>query len=132
MKRKVFLIVLLFAFLSLSSVSAIDSHNSTIDSYNDIKNGCNQYNFNNNLLSDDEKPDVPDLIIEKTHNVTPSNINLYFNNGVLNKKFSGETLLFSGNFEEMGVLNINHNNVKIIGDNASLKNTVFNIELNSI
>ena len=57
---------------------------------------------------------------------------MYFKNGVLSKEFKGETLIFSGNFDDLGVLSINHKNVNVIGENAHFKNTVFNIQASEI
>ena len=44
----------------------------------------------------------------------------------------GETLIFSRNLDDLGVLSINHKNVNVIGENAHFKNTVFNIQASEI
>ena len=82
------------------------------------------------ILNDpyDEQPDAPDLIIEERNYVNPSNIKMYFKDGVLNKEFAGKTLTFTGNFDNLGQLTINSDDVSIIGENANFKNTVFSIE----
>ena len=107
----------------ISSISASDVANKTLNSHKD-----------NNILSDDseETPDVPDLIEDVSNNVTPTNFGVYFQNGVLNDKYKDETLLFSGNFENLNQLTIKSDNVKIIGNGAIFKNTVFNIESNGV
>ena len=107
----------------ISSISASDVANKTLNSHKD-----------NNILSDDseETPDVPDLIEDVSNNVTPTNFGVYFQNGVLNDKYKDETLLFNGNFENLNQLTIKSDNVKIIGNGAIFKNTVFNIESNGV
>lgn len=107
----------------ISSISASDVVNKTLNSHKD-----------NTILSDEseETPDVPDLIEDVSNNVTPTNFGVYFQNGVLNDKYKDETLLFSGNFENLNQLTIKSDNVKIIGNGAIFKNTVFNIESNGV
>ena len=82
-------------------------------------------------MSDDsqETPDVPDLIEDVSNNVTPTNFGVYFQNGVLNDKYKDETLLFSGNFENLNQLTIKSDNVKIFkGLRKELKKN--NIDIN--
>lgn len=132
MKWKLSILLFLFAFLTVSTVCAVDVDNSTYTSSDDALFSLEN---ENNVLSDnlgDEKPDVPDLIVNDEKHVNPSNINMYFKNGVLKKEFKGETLIFSGNFSDLGVLSINHNNVNIIGENAHFKNTVFDVQASEI
>ena len=132
MKRKLSILLFLFVFLTVSTVCAVDVDNSTHASSDDALFSLEN---ENKVLSDnlnDEKPDVPDLIVNEEKHVNPSNINMYFKNGVLSKEFKGETLIFSGNFDDLGVLSINHKNVNVIGENAHFKNTVFNIQASEI
>lgn len=79
-----------------------------------------------------DEPDVPDLIVDDSNVVTPNNIKSYFKNGVLNSKYKGETLTFTGNFTGLGQLTVNAKDVVIQGQNAVLKNTVFDIESNGV
>ena len=118
MKWKLSILLFLFVFLTVSTVCAVDVDNSTHASSDDALFSLENENkvLSDNL--DDEKPDVPDLIVNEEKHVNPSNINMYFKNGVLSKEFKGETLIFSGNFDDLGVLSINHKNVNIIGENA--------------
>ena len=132
MKWKLSILLFLFVFLTVSTVCAVDVDNSTHASSDDALFSLEN---ENKVLSDnlnDEKPDVPDLIVNEEKHVNPSNINMYFKNGVLSKEFKGETLIFSGNFDDLGVLSINHKNVNVIGENAHFKNTVFNIQASEI
>ena len=95
MKWKLSILLFLFAFLTVSTVCAVDVDNSTYTSSDDALFSLEN---ENNVLSDnlgDEKPDVPDLIVNDEKHVNPSNINMYFKNGVLKKEFKGETLIFS-------------------------------------
>ena len=132
MNWKLSILLFLFVFLTVSTVCAEDVDNSTYASSDDAFVSLEN---KNNLLSDnlgDEKPDVPDLIVNEEEHVDPLNINMYFKNGILKKEFKGETLIFSGNFSDLGVLSINHNNVNVIGENAHFKNTVFDIQASGI
>ena len=118
----VFIIIIFFTIIASISASNIDD------------DALNQTDLNMDVISsqDDEIPDVPDLIEDVTNNVTPTNIGVYFQNGVLNEKHAGETLIFSGNFENYNQLTIRSDNVKIIGNNAEFKNTFFKIESNNV
>ena len=85
---------------------------------------------------DEEVPDVPDLIPEGNSDdvnyVYPSNIHNYFKNGVLDSKYANKTLIFIGDFEDLGKLTINSPDVNITGINAHLKNCVFDIQRSDI
>lgn len=122
--------------LTITAVSAADINDTDVSKANDV----------NNHLSDspevpdipdtvdielDDQPDVPDLS-EDADTVTPSNINLYFHNGVLKNQYEGKKLIFSGNFDNLGVLSINSDDVSIVGKSANFKNTVFNIGANGV
>ena len=89
----------------------------------------NNHDFNN---SNDDIPDIPDLIERKTHTVTSSNIGLYFENTELGKTHKGEQFIFTGDFENLGQLNINCEDVELLGNNATFKNTVVNIQSNNV
>ena len=102
-------------------------------SASDIENDIYQQQFfENNISNTEDIPDTPDLIEKKINDVTPTNIDLYFKNGSLNKNYDNETFIFSGNFDNLGVLTFNSNNINITGNNAYFKNTAFNIEANNV
>jgi hypothetical protein len=124
--KKHLTVILLFTvlFLTISSISAHDLENDTDDNL--------QSNFKDDLLLDDEIPDIPDLVEDVSNNVTPTNIGAYFQNSELNEKYKGQTLIFSGNFENFNQLTIKSDDVKLLGNNAKFKNTVFNIESNGL
>lgn len=96
-------------------------------------------NENSEILGDgedEEEPDVPDLIPEGNSDdvnyVYPSNIHNYFKNGVLDSKYANKTLIFIGDFEDLGKLTVNSPDVNITGINAHLKNCVFDIQRSDI
>lgn len=80
---------------------------------------------------DEEEPDKPDLIPDEgpdeINYVYSSNINKYFPNGILDSKYKNKTLVFVGNFDDLGKLTIKSPYVNITGLNANLKNIVFDI-----
>ncbi|MBQ2353162.1 MAG: hypothetical protein II396_02435 [Methanobrevibacter sp.] len=129
MKWKFSIMLIILVLFSLSAVCAADVDNSTVNNYD---YGTLSADYQDSVISDDEKPDIPDLVVDDKKHVYQSNINLYFKNGVLKKEFKGDTLVFSGNFDNLGVLTITSNDVNIVGENAYLKNTVFNIQSNGI
>ena len=96
-------------------------------------------NQDSNILTDDEdeeQPDTPDLIHDEgsddVNYVYPSNIKKYFPDGVLDSKYKNKTLVFIGNFENLGKLTINSEYVNITGLNANLKNVVFDIKKSDV
>ena len=133
--------MILIFFISISTAFANDVDNSTdiddkssniLSSQSDSKLLGSE---NSEIVTSNEEneiPDVPDLIAVDKNYVYPSNIETYFKYGILNSKYEGKTLIFSGNFENIGVLNVVRNHVTIIGNNATFKNTVFNIEANDV
>ena len=94
--------------------------------------------YDSKILTDtnDEEPDKPDLIPDENsadiNYVYPTNIKKYFSNGVLDSKYKNKTLVFIGNFENLGKLTINSPNVNITGLNANLKNIVFDIKKSDV
>ena len=74
-----------------------------------------------------DNPDTPDLVVNETHYVHQSDIDEYFVNGILDEKYSNKILVFVGNFENIGKLIIDVDNVTIMGANSYLKNTLFDI-----
>jgi len=125
--------------MTISSISATDD----VDNANlTLENHLDDIAEENNTalsLSDDEEllgdynieipdsPDTPDLIVNQTYYVHQSDIDEYFPNGILDSKYSNKILVFTGNFQNVGKLIIDVNNVTVIGANSYLKNTVFDI-----
>ena len=124
---KLFTLLMVICFIiSVSSVAAsnLNETNSTIDlaaSEIDILN-----------IEDEEVPDEPDLVVNDTIYIDYDNIDDYFTNGILKSRFNGKTLIFNQNFENLGRLIINANNVTIKGVGYTLKNTVFQVDANDV
>ena len=70
--------LILLVLFSLSAVCAADVDNSTVNNYD---YGTLSADYQDSVISDDEKPDIPDLIVDDKKHVYQSNINLYFKNG---------------------------------------------------
>ena len=85
---------------------------------------------NDELFSDgeEEKPDEPDLIVNNTIYLTKDNFNTYFDDGVLKSWFGGNTIIFAEDFENLGKLTIQAEDVIINGLGHTLKNTVFELD----
>lgn len=69
------------------------------------------------------------ILTENTLTITEDNIQNYFNDtNTLNSSFENKTIMFNGEFDNLGILNINAKNVTIKGnENTILTNTVFSI-----
>lgn len=81
---------------------------------------------------DVEVPDVPDLIFNETIYLDSQNFDDYFKDGVLKSMYSNTTFVFSQDFEDLGKLKINAENVTIRGIGFTLKNTVFELNADNI
>ena len=131
----VLMIVLMCLTLTVASAADVEDmerlklHNMT-DNYLSDSNEFQDVPDTVDIELDDE-PDVPDLS-DDSDTVTPSNIQLYFQNGILKNQYSGKKLIFSGNFDNLGVLSVDSDDVSILGSPAVFKNTVFNIGANGV
>ena len=85
-------------------------------------------------ISTSDEPDIPDLInkTSNNYNISKVNIDFYFKNGNLNGNYEGDSFLFLGDFDNLGVLTVGCNNVNLSGSNAHFKNTAFNIRANNV
>ena len=77
-------------------------------------------------------PDVPDLTSNDTFYVNSNNVESYFPEGCLNIEYENSTLIFSGDFEDVGVLKIDSDYVTLNAGGANFKNTVFDINGNNV
>jgi len=84
------------------------------------------------VLDDAEEPDIPDLHVDDDFNITSDNIANYFPKGVLKSDYTNSSLTFRGYFENLGVLNVNRDNVTFNGNNCVFFNTVFDVSANNI
>lgn len=102
--------------------SESSSHNKTLSSFN-----------NDEIrLDNDEKPDEPDLVVNNTIYLTKDNFNNYFEDGVLKSWFGGNTIIFTEDFENLGKLTIQAEDVILKGIGYNLKNTVFELDAKHI
>ena len=109
------LILGLIIFLTLSCVHAGDMN--VTDNSTDILEAP--------VIPDE--PDKPDLVENETIYITPENIDTYFKDNNLNDDYDNKVFVFEGNFNNIGKLSLNAQNVTIKGDGAILKNTMFDI-----
>lgn len=77
-------------------------------------------------------PDVPDLTSNDTFYVNSNNVNTYFPDNTLDEKYENTTLVFEGEFEDVGVLKIESDYVTVKAGGAHLKNTAFDISGNNV
>lgn len=141
MNRKlILLLIFLVGIITISSVTAGDAlndNNSTISQISDDVDDVNVSLSSSDDVDGDlielpdieipDSPDEPDLIVNETYYVHQSDIDEYFVDGKLDSKYSNKILVFSGNFQNMGKLVIDVDNVTVKGANSYLKNTVFDI-----
>ena len=128
-KKKLLIISIIFILINISVISAneITSDNVTISQTDDL-------NYTTVLESSDdqENPDIPDLVDKNYTYVYQTNVGSFFPNGILDNKYEGKNLIISGNFENVGQLRIDCDNVFITGEDSNLKNTVFGLNGNNI
>ncbi|WP_295115236.1 hypothetical protein [uncultured Methanobrevibacter sp.] len=129
--KKLLILAIILILMNITVISAkdVDNINTTVSIANDLTDSVQSIDSSNVILSDSqsEKPDLPDLVDNEHIYVYSSNIGNYFTNGVLDNKYEGKKLIFSGDFDNMGQLVINRNDVSIIGSDAFLRNTVFEL-----
>ena len=116
--------------MNISVVSAIEVNDST----HNMNNLNQSIDVSDNVLSspDNEKPEYPDLVDKNSTYVYQSTIDNFFKDGVLDSKYKDKNLIFSGEFVNIGQLEIDCDNVTITGFDADLKNTVFLLTGNKI
>ncbi len=117
--RLIFALALVCFVVSMSCVAAMENDTAAEETLSSI---------NTTELT----PDVPDLVSNDTFYVDSNNIESYFPEGNLDSKYENSTLIFSGEFEDVGVLRIESGNVTVAGGGAKLKNTVFSIEADNV
>lgn len=122
--------------VSASDIGAIDNQNITLSTSNQIddahldsfeKQDSQVPSANSYLPDTPDFPDSPDLVANETIYIDSSNIDEYFINGVLQQRCANKTMVFSGNFEDIGKLLIGIDNVTIKGAGSYFKNTVFDL-----
>ncbi len=111
----------------MSSVSALDFDDSDLS-----KNATEIISASEMTYPDDEVPDVPDLVSNDTIYIDSDNFEDYFTDNVLLSKYSNKTIIFNQDFEDLGKLSIDADNVTIKGIGYNLKNTVFQIDADHV
>lgn len=110
--KVIFALALILCILSMSCVAAADNDTATDDTLS---------------VTDELVPDVPDISSDNSFYVNSNNLESYFPEGYLNNKYENSTLIFSGDFEDVGVLKIESDNVTVSAGGAKLKNVAFDI-----
>lgn len=133
-KEILLIVAVIFVLINISSISASDvgDDNSTISQPIYSNQNVSDYVDVLSETPESEQPDVPDLIENDHIYVYQSTISSFFPDGVLDSKYAGKGLMFSGDFENNGQLKIDCNDVSITGYNSNLKNTVFALNGNNI
>ena len=70
--------------------------------------------------------------LDSVYYVDSANLDSFFADGFLKDDYADSILVFNGEFNDKGILDIKSSNVTIIGNNSLLKNTAFCIESNNI
>ena len=70
--------------------------------------------------------------LDSVYYVDSSNLDSFFADGFLKDNYADSVLVFNGDFRDKGILDIRSSNVTVIGNNSSLKNTVFCLESSNI
>jgi hypothetical protein len=82
--------------------------------------------------SEEEIPDVPDLVFNDTIYIDSDNFDDYFTENTLKPAFSGKTFIFKQDFENLGKLHITAKNTTFKGMGYNLKNTVFLVDADDV
>ena len=70
--------------------------------------------------------------LDSVYNVDSDNLDSFFADGFLKDDYADSILVFNGEFNDKGILDIRSSNVTIIGNNSLLKDTAFCLESNNI
>ncbi|MDD6049496.1 MAG: hypothetical protein PUB95_08555 [Methanobrevibacter ruminantium] len=70
--------------------------------------------------------------LDSVYYVNSDNLDSFFADGFLKDDYADSILVFNGEFNDKGILDIKSSNVTIIGNNSLLKDTVFCLESNNI
>ena len=70
--------------------------------------------------------------LDSVYNVDSDNLDSFFADGFLKDDYADSILVFNGEFNDKGILDIKSSNVTIIGNNSLLKNTAFCLESSNI
>ena len=96
-----------------------DSSSNGADSKSSLKGTCNG------------KSSLKDSL-DSVYYVDSDNLDSFFADGFLKDDYADSILVFNGEFNDKGILDIKSSNVTIIGNNSLLKDTVFCLESSNI
>ena len=96
-----------------------DSSSDGADSKSSLKGTCNG------------KSSLKDSL-DSVYYVDSDNLDSFFADGFLKDDYADSVLVFNGEFNDKGILDIKSSNVTIIGNNSLLKDTVFCLESSNI
>ena len=134
-RRLIWILILICSIMFISSVSASEMDGNTTVISSDSSN-VDSISLSNvpdvEPVSDEEIPDVPDLVVNDTIYLDSDNIDDYFTDGILKSDYNDKTIIFNQDFENLGQLIINAQNVTIQGNGYNLKNTVFQVDASHV
>ena len=70
--------------------------------------------------------------LDSVYNVDSDNLDSFFADGFLKDDYADSILVFNGEFNDKGILDIKSSNVTVIGNNSLLTNTAFCIESSNV
>ena len=153
--------IFLILLVSISSVSAVnaDDNLSSIGNEEIVETGIGLDDCSLNVPADGSVEDNEDRVLcsdsssdgadsksslkgngksslkdslDSVYNVDSDNLDSFFADGFLKDDYADSILVFNGEFNDKGILDIKSSNVTIIGNNSLLKDTVFCLESNNI
>ena len=153
--------IFLILLVSISSVSAVnaDDNLSSIGNEEIVETGIGLDDCSLNVPADGSVEDNEDRVLcsdsssdgadsksslkgngksslkdslDSVYYVDSDNLDSFFADGFLKDDYADSILVFNGEFNDKGILDIKSSNVTIIGNNSLLKDTVFCLESNNI
>lgn len=153
--------IFLILLVSISSVSAVnaDDNLSSIGNEEIVETGIGLDDCSLNVPADGSVEDNGDMVLcsdsssdgadsksslkgngksslkdssDSVYYVDSDNLDSFFADGFLKDDYADSVLVFNGEFNDKGILDIKSSNVTIIGNNSLLKDTVFCLESNNI
>ena len=151
-------LILLISIASVSAVNADDNISSTVNE-EIVETGIGLDDYSLNVPADGSVEDNGDIVLcsdsssdgadsksslkgngksslkdslDSVYYVDSDNLDSFFADGFLKDDYADSVLVFNGEFNDKGILDIKSSNVTIIGNNSLLTNTAFCLESNNI
>ena len=153
-------LILLISIASVSAVNADDNISSTVNE-EIVETGIGLDDYSLNVPADGSVEDNGDIVLcsdsssdgadsksslkgtgngksslndslDSVYYVDSDNLDSFFADGFLKDDYADSILVFNGEFNDKGILDIKSSNVTIIGNNSLLKDTAFCLESNNI